>query len=153
MNLLLNRSAPWLDVESHLPHEGKAVIRNRTARRISVRIPAWVDRDKLTCTVDGRPYAAQTAGNRAVFAGLAPGDVIELGFPVKEWRVVRTAHVRTPEETVYTIDFRGNTVVEISPRNDSPAVYPMYERDHLKAGGKAPVARVDRMVYGNVPRR
>jgi len=152
VNLLLNRAAPWLDVESHLPYEGRAVIRNKTARRIDVRIPAWVDRRALCCTVNGQPHAPHVAGNRAVFDNLTPGDAIELQFPVKEWRIVRTAHARTAEETAYTIDFRGNTVVDISPTSDSPTVYPMYERDHLKQAGTAPAKRVCRGVHADVPR-
>jgi len=152
VNLLLNRAAPWLDVESHLPYEGRAVIRNKTARRIDVRIPAWVSRKDLECAVNGRPYAAQIAGHRAVFGDLKPGDAIELRFPVREWRIVRTAHARTPEETVYTIAFRGNTVVDISPRNGSPTVYPMYERDHMKEPGTVPVKKVARNLYKDVPR-
>lgn len=152
VNLLLNRAAPWLDVESHLPYEGKAVIRNKTARRIDVRIPGWVKRADLEFRLNGHEYAAQIAGNRAVFGDLKPGDAIELRFPVREWRIERTANVRTPEETVYTIDFRGNTVVGISPRSDSPSVYPMYERDHLKKPGTAPVKKVARNIYKGVPR-
>lgn len=119
---------------------------------VPVRIPAWVNRRELACLVNGLPYNAQMAGNRAVFAGLKPGDEIELRFPVKEWRLVRTAHARTQEETTYTIDFRGNTVVDISPRNDSPAVYQMYERDRLKMAGTAPLKKIDSTIYENVPR-
>ena len=152
VNLLLNRAAPWLDIENHLPYEGKAVIRNKTARRINVRIPAWVNRRELSCTVNGNRYAPQVVANRIVFTNLKPGDIMELNFPVKEWSVVRTASARTKEETVYTIDFRGNTVVGISPRNNSPIVYPMYLRDHLKLGGRAPVKRVRRTVYEKIPR-
>ena len=39
VNLLLNRASPWLDIDSYLPFEGKVVIRNKTARQISIRIP------------------------------------------------------------------------------------------------------------------
>ena len=39
VNLLLNRAASWLDVESYLPYEGRVVIRNKKARELSVRIP------------------------------------------------------------------------------------------------------------------
>lgn len=152
VNLLLNRAAPWLDVESHLPYEGRAVIRNKTCRRISVRIPAWVSRQDLECRVNDQPYAAQIAGNRVVCGELAAGDEIELRFPVRAWRIERTAHVRTPEETVYTLDFRGNTVVDIAPRNNAPSVYQMYERDHLRAGRVAPRKEVAHCVYRDLPR-
>jgi hypothetical protein len=152
VNLLLNRAAPWLDVDSYLPYEGRAVIRNKTARRINVRIPSWVDRRELTCTINDRPCSPRFAGNRAVFGDLRPGDAIELRFPVKDWRIVRTAHARTAEEKVYSVDFRGNTVVDIYPRDDSRVLYPMYEREHLKTEGKSPVKKACRVIYESIPR-
>ena len=33
VNLFLNRSTPWLDIDSYLPYEGRVVIRNKTSRR------------------------------------------------------------------------------------------------------------------------
>lgn len=152
VNLLLNRAAPWLDVVSYLPYEGRVLIGNKTCTRISVRIPAWVDRKDLACAVNSRPYVPPFAANRALFANLKPGDTIDLDFPVKEWKILRTAGARTGEEMEYTIDFRGNTAVDISPRNDAPTVYPMYLRDHLKFGGKAPVKKVCRAVCRKTPR-
>ena len=54
VNLLLNRASPWLDVDSYLPYEGKAVIKNKTAQRISIRIPSWIDRRSLRLDVNGQ---------------------------------------------------------------------------------------------------
>ncbi len=47
-------------------------------------------------------------------------------------------------ETVYECTFRGNTLVDISPRDDSPTNYPLYLRDHLKRAGPAPMKTVTR---------
>ncbi|RKZ70884.1 MAG: hypothetical protein DRQ57_19370, partial [Gammaproteobacteria bacterium] len=49
------------------------------------------------------------------------------------------------EYTTYEIAFRGNTVVDISPRNESPNVYPIYLRDHMKKD-KAPMKTKTRFV-------
>ncbi len=152
VNLLLNRAAPWLDIESHLPYEGKVVIRNKTARRINLRIPAWVNAREIRCSVNGHPRSPLFAACRAVFTDLKPRDTVEINFPVKEWSIARTASVRTKAESAYSIAFRGNTVVDISPRDDSPKVYPMYRRDFLKTGGQAPVRKVYRTVYEQIPR-
>ena len=54
VNLLLNRASPWLDVDSCLPYEGKVVIRNKTAKRLYVRIPLWVNKREVQCHVKGR---------------------------------------------------------------------------------------------------
>ena len=41
VNLLLNRASPWLDVDSHLPYEGRVVIQDKRARTVAVRLPGW----------------------------------------------------------------------------------------------------------------
>ena len=141
VNLLLNRAAPWLDVESHLPYEGRVVIRNKTCSRIAVRIPAWVNRRQLWVLVNGADRPLSMVANYVIVDEVKPGDVIELRFPVAEERVQLTAHARTDDETVHTIDMRGNTVMDISPRDEGPTVFPLYQRDHMK-GNNAPTKSV-----------
>ena len=151
VNLLLNRAAPWLDIDSYLPYEGKVVIRNKTARRIAVRIPAWVDRRKLRASVNGVARNLSWVGAYQVFGDLKPADTIELGFPVPRETVHLTANCRKKEETTYAITMRGNTVVDITPRDESPQCYPMYLRDHMKAE-VAPMKTVQRYVAGKLAR-
>ena len=57
VNLLLNRASKWVDVDSHLPYEGKVVVKIKDAPRVSVRIPSWTDRSQVTCTVNGALHA------------------------------------------------------------------------------------------------
>jgi len=165
VNLLLNRASKWLDVDSYLPYEGKVVIRNKTASRVSVRIPLWVDRSKLKASVNGAGRKLSWVGAYVVFSDMKPGDKLQLDFPVKEETVHLTAKTNTDKKiaenkehmtalseadkeseqyTTYAITFRGNTVVDISPRNESPNVYPMYLRDHMKTGKKAPMKKIQR---------
>ncbi|RKY03463.1 MAG: hypothetical protein DRP56_11120, partial [Planctomycetota bacterium] len=56
------------------------------------------------------------------------------------------ADKESEQYTTYAITFRGNTVVDISPRNESPNVYPIYLRDHMKTAKKAPMKKVRRFV-------
>ena len=145
VNLLLNRASPWLDVDSHLPYEGRVVIRNKTAERASVRISSWIDRRQLRAAVNGHPRQPFWVGNYAVFDALKPTDEITLQFPVVEETVSYTALARAWRlETVYTCTFRGNTLVDISPREDAADSYPLYRRDHLKQAGPAPMKTVTR---------
>ena len=141
VNLLLNRAAPWLDVESHLPYEGRVVIRNKTCSRIAVRIPAWVNRRQLRVLANGADRPLSMVANYAIVDEVKPSDVIELRFPVAEERVQLTAHAKTDDETVHTIEMRGNTVMDISPRDEGPTVFQLYQRDHMK-GDKAPTKSV-----------
>ena len=150
VNLFLNRAAPWLDVDSHLPYEGRVVITNKTARRISVRIPPWVDRSRLESRVNGEGRRPGWVAGYAMFDGLTPGDAIELSFPLATQTLSRTAYSGKPDETVYTIRTRANTVLDISPRDEAPRSYPFYLRDHLK-GDRAPMKTATRFVAPIIP--
>ena len=80
--------------------------------------------------------------------GLTPGDRVTLEFPIVEeavslsvaedptWRKVKT----------YNCTFKGNTAIEISPRDDSPGRYPIFLRDEYKQT-KAPMKDVTRYVF------
>jgi hypothetical protein len=151
VNLLLNRASPWLDVNSYLPHEGKVVILNKTARRVAVRIPSWVNRRKIRSSVNGTPRQAGWIGAYQVFDDLKPGDAVQIEFPVLQETVHLTAKTGDKQNTTYAITFRGNTVVDIGPRDESPTAYPMYQRDSMKAG-QAPMKTVERYVSAKTTR-
>jgi len=151
VNLLLNRAAPWLDIDSHLPHEGRVVIRNKTARRIAVRIPPWFNQRQFRCTVNAQERRLAMTGRYQAFDELKPGDVIELRFAVPETTLSRTAHAKTKNEAVYTITMRGKTATKIAPRHGAPGVYPMYDRDYMLKPA-APMKTVRRWVPDAVAR-
>lgn len=150
VNLLLNREAPWLSVESSLPYEGSVTIRNRTCRRISVRIPAWVNRCDLRSRLGDVELPARFVGRYLVVDEFKPGDVIQLVFPVREETIRASAHAKTPAETVYTIRLRGGTVVDISPRETNPLYVPFYRRTAMQIAGPAPRKAVDGRTPGLV---
>jgi hypothetical protein len=145
VNLLLNRSARLLDVDSWLPFEGRVEVRTKGARRIALRIPHWVDRRALRAELTSRSVTPDWVGNHVVFGGLEPGDVISLAFPVPTTTVRSTINANTDQEMLYTCTFRGSTCVSISPRDDAPTSYPFYRRDNLLAE-KAPMKTVERFV-------
>ena len=152
VNLLLNRAAKLLDVDSFLPYEGRVVIRNKAARRAVVRIPWWVNRRDVQADVSGKAVTLERLGNRLLFDDLKPGDVTTLRFPIRETTARYTVNAHTPQEQLYTCTFRGSTLVDISPRDDSPTSYPFYLRDHLRQGA-APMKTVERFVPDRVIRR
>jgi hypothetical protein len=161
VNLFLNRAAKLVDVDSYLPFEGKVVIKNKSARRISVRIPAWVDRRQLrahrrsgvpplpsnvSAESSGTPLQQlDWVGRYLIFDSLKPDDILTLQFPIKETTARYTANARTPQETIYTCVFRASTLVDISPRDEHPTTYPFYLRDELRRD-KAPMKKTARFV-------
>ena len=151
VNLLLNRAAPWLDVESYLPYEGKVIIRNKTCRGISVRIPAWVRIENVHLKINDKNCVKSFAGRYMVANELKAGDILTIDFPIIEETFYRTAHAKTKNETLYCIKVRGNTVVDISPRDKDPIHYPFYIRDYLKQDHPTPIQNVTRNVSVYVP--
>ena len=168
VNLLLNRASELLDVDSYLPYEGKVVIRNKTARRISVRIPQWVDKHAVHCTVGARVGAPYWLGNYLVFERMSPSEVVTLRFPLVEATEVYTLKWKQddrwfesnwapnewkPGQDRYECRFRGNTAVWVLPVprtvTDGPG-YPLYLRVHLLATN-APMRRVTRFVRTSPP--
>jgi hypothetical protein len=153
VNLLINRASPWLDVDSFLPYEGKVLLKNKMSKQVSVRVPAWVDRKQLQCFVNENRFVPSAVGNFLLFDALKPNDVIKLEFPVKEetesytYRPGGFASLQETNESagiVYTLRFRGNTLVDISPREDE-GFYPIYKRDQYKQD-QAPQREVIRYV-------
>lgn len=153
INLLLNRASPWLDIDSYLPYEGKVSVKNKTCERVAVRMPSWVNRNQIRADVDGQLRTAFWAGNYMIFDGLKPEDRLTLQFPVEEHTAKYTtmAHIWKRSKT-YSCTFRGNTAVDIAPRDDSPGSYPLYQRDHLKSAGPAPTKNITRFIPSRVIR-
>ena len=153
VNLLLNRASPWLNVDSCLPYEGKVVIRNKTAKRLYVRIPLWVNRKEVQCHINSTQIAqpaknnrrlalrwAYGFGNYLVFDALGEKDVVTIEFPMVETTEKYTVHDRQ-----FTCQFRGNTLVDISPRPEGTG-YPLYTKRSQYKAEKAPMKKVTRYV-------
>jgi hypothetical protein len=140
INLLLNRSAPWLDIDSYLPYEGKVVIKNKKAQRIAVRIPLWVNRDMLKCRVGDREMPRAWVGNYVLIENITSRDEITLTFPVPRQELKFDWYGET-----YTAQLKGSTVVDLAPRQVDPESYPIYLRDDYKKD-TAPMKKVSRYV-------
>jgi hypothetical protein len=140
VNLLLNRASPRLDLDSYLPYEGKVVVRNKTAKKLYLRIPLWADKRRIRGHVDGDEASLAWFGNYLVFDALDEGSVVVVEFPVASFRERYSIHGQQ-----FTCRFRGNTLVDISPRTEG-AGYPLYtKRDRYKAR-KAPMKKLSRYV-------
>ena len=151
VNLLLNRASPWLDIDSYLPYEGRVVIKNKTARRISVRIPSYLRLSDVACKLNGADIRTYYAGRFLTIDGLAPGSIIELTFPLRTYDFTYTIYAHTHMEQPFSFTMKANTVLDIDPRDLRPTTYPYYERDHMKAD-KAPIIDVIRKVSPFAPR-
>jgi hypothetical protein len=132
INLLLNRASPWLDVDSYLPHEGKVVVRNKTARQLLLRVPRWADKGAVQCHVNEEVVSQTWLGNYVIFNQLNPQDTVRVQFPMVEEKATYTSQGRnSPQPTDYTLYLKGNDLVDIALRADATG-YPIYLRDHYR---------------------
>ena len=92
------------------------VIRNKTARRLCVRIPNWVAKPQVVCRIDSDPVTNHWLNGYLVFHDLRPGARITIEFPMVQRTIRRTLGITG---RTYTIQLRSNTVVDISPRDES----------------------------------
>jgi hypothetical protein len=137
VNLLLNRASPWLDVDSHLPYEGKVVIRNKTVRKLSVRIPEGTARGQVACDVNGKKQETTWSGHYLVVDGLKGGDLVTIEIPLMEKTLFKVIG-----DVPYRLTLKGNTVVDIAPEG---TIYPLYQRDHYKRN-KSPLKKISQFV-------
>jgi hypothetical protein len=137
VNLLLNRVSPWADVESWLPAQGRVRVTSRTASRISVRMPRWV-----------QPGDERLSRGAAAWVGrylvleTEPGKPVTIDFPMREETLSHDV-----DGTRYQCTYRGNDLVEIFPRTTDPGTYPLYvDRRRHGQGTRS----VERYVTGTI---
>jgi hypothetical protein len=149
INLLLNRSSSWMDIDSYLPYEGKVVLKNKKAKNVFIRIPLWTDKTSVKCSKGDLEISPEWFGNYLIIKDIKNNDILTLTFPIEE-RIERwTAPPPTPLSfavgTEFTCRFRGNTVVELNPPL-FPDSWLYQNRPEKYQAPKAPIKKVVRYV-------
>jgi hypothetical protein len=140
VNLLLNRGTKWLDVLSHMPHEGRVDFDiNEDIEELLIRIPEWVPYGAVEIERKGLDNTSLSTGREHSWVnkfflklGAAKkGERITVTFPMSE----RT----TFEKSVnleYEVKWRGDDVIHITPGG---TYYPLY--NNRKVFEKAPMRK------------
>jgi hypothetical protein len=153
VNLLLNRASPWVDVDSYLPYEGKVVLHNKAAREIWARLPIWVDKKQVSCRVRDKTVRPDWVGRYIRFEPVESNQAVTIEFPVAERTESWTAPPQgspilaelPPSGQRFTMKFRGNTLVELSPPL-APGSWLYQQRPALYSAKQAPMKEVTRYV-------
>ncbi|MBI4601161.1 MAG: methyltransferase domain-containing protein [Planctomycetes bacterium] len=119
---------------SWLPREGRVeVVAHRAIPRVSLRLPDGVG--ALRCRVrrggDAAGVPAELEGRYALVRGAAPGERIELHFPLEEYETVEQAQGKA-----YRVRWKGSAVLSIDPPG---ARIPLYAR-RASYRGQAPLS-------------
>jgi hypothetical protein len=125
VNLMLNRTSPWADVDSYVPYTGRVEIKvKRPLESLKVRAPKWVDKPQVVCRVGGQARRIAWDGNYLDAGSLHPGQNVTLEFPIQERRE-KLESLSFKYEAV----FRGNDCVELTPGGE---YYTLFQRDHYR---------------------
>lgn len=123
INLLFNRFSSWLDIESYMPYEGKVVIKNKTAKKINIRIPAWIKRSQLKFSINGNYAEPSWVGSYAGFSNLNGSEMLVMEFPLE--RQTHTMILASPASRsigrvpAVTATFKGSTCIGTSKNKNS----------------------------------
>ncbi|MHC1782345.1 MAG: hypothetical protein AB9891_06210 [Anaerolineaceae bacterium] len=121
LHLLLNRASSWVDVNSHVPYEGRVDLEMKTACNLEFRIPEWVNPDEVSALVNGKERDLIFQGRYAIIGYVEAGDKATVSFPIFE-RTVDVVIGNVP----YKLVIKGNDVVSIDP----PGKWcPFYQRE------------------------
>ena len=130
INLIFNRTTPWVDVKSYLPFEGKVTVKIKNAPVLFIRVPGFVQRNEVKVNGAGKEW--MWVGRYVRITNLKPNDQVTVSYPIVEQEEV--VKVLNDE---YKVRWRGNTVVSI----ESPGrMSPLYQRAHL-IKEKAPLVK------------
>jgi hypothetical protein len=118
VNLLLNRTSPWLTVRSYLPAQGRVELDIIDAPTVALRLPEWSDARSAYASVNDATVELQIDGRWLRIDGLATGDTVRLDFDVPERTIDRVLGERP-----YRLTLRGANVVAIDPPGTA---YPLF---------------------------
>ena len=140
VNLLLNRASEWADVYSHIPYEGKVEVKVRQpVRSLKVRMPEYVlaKAPGVKSDVNGQARAFHWEGRYLNLGSAVAGDKVSVTFPIS-----RRKDSVTIGGVKYTLDIKGNTVIDIDPPGQNG---PLYQRTYY-AANVAPMRKVARFI-------
>lgn len=142
VNFLLNRGSRWLDVSSHLPHEGRVeLVIHRHLPRLLIRIPEWAGYAKVVVRREhGGTEQTQTGRDPSMwvkqcFLALGEareGEKITITFPVSERQTVEKAVGQQ-----FVAQWRGDDVIRLSPEGRHHPFYSsrkVYDKAPMREG-------------------
>jgi hypothetical protein len=127
VNMPLNRRTPWLDVLSQHPHEGKLRLLIHDAPKLQVRMPEWAG-GRVSVHVDGNPVLPEWRGNYLELNGLSRGQEVVVVHALRTDVIAESVAGRN-----YTVSWRGNTVMRITPPGKNVPLYLRLKTDREAA--------------------
>ncbi|WP_311439558.1 beta-L-arabinofuranosidase domain-containing protein [Mesobacillus foraminis] len=142
INLLLSRGSKLLDINSHLPHEGRLdLIIHEDIENLEIRIPDWAGYNKVLVErafnnekiIQTGKDSSSWIKKRYYRIGKAQkGEKITVTFPLSEYKTTEKALGQE-----FEVKWRGDDVIHISPEGQYKPLY-----NQRKVFDKAPLKEV-----------
>jgi len=113
VNMAFNRKSSLVDVVSCLPYRGEIDVKVKTARKVLVRVPQWTLKEKVIAYLQRKPIPVKWDGSYIVFDNVEKDDLLTVTYPLRIAEIKETPG--SLDGTEYTEQWRGNTIVDISP--------------------------------------
>jgi DUF1680 family protein len=123
--LLLNKRFPHGEIQSHLPHEGKVLLKNVKANCLYLRMPDWLSGESVSVFCNGKEYPSKMGNSFLHVPSFNTGSTIEVRFPMKTLQ--KTEKI---QKWVFDILWRGDTILRMNPSGDN---VPLYQRESMNA--------------------
>jgi hypothetical protein len=108
-----------------LPHRGELDVLVKSAKRVLVRTPGWVNQPEVKAYRNKKEAATKWNGTYVEFPETQQGDLLTVTYPLRVTEVDETI-----QGIHYVEKWRGNTIVDINP----PGKWiPMFERPELES--------------------
>jgi hypothetical protein len=134
INLLFSRDTPWARLISSEPYKGEFRIEVRQAGNFFVRLPDWINEDKVLLSIDGgAPEPLSYAAQDPILEDARPGQVLVLTYPRSDREITDTI-----AGTEYVTQWKGGTVTRITPTGGR---YPTYQRSTLESADPPMIER------------
>ncbi len=123
VNLMLNRSTPWVDILSCRPYAGKIIFQIKESLGLQIRIPDWLDKSVIEMRVNNNNADFKYTKDYLEILALRAGDEVTITYPLRHLTENVPVNGRS-----YKITWKGDTVIDINP----PGQYmPLYKRNHF----------------------
>lgn len=130
VNMAINRDSQYAQVKSYLPFEGRVDITMHQRNDLFVRIPEWVDSTAIKVQINGMDVDVKLSAGYIELGEVEVGSLVVVRYPLR-----RCTTREEIEGTVYTLSWKGDTVVAIEPGG---TIAPMFQRSYMK-DNEAPV--------------
>jgi hypothetical protein len=123
VHLAFSRPAPWGDIVSYRPSDGRVDVTMKAERSLGVRVPEWVSWSDVQVLLNDEATRSGYEDCYLWVEDLKPGDTVSVRYPLP-------LHSSTAVlgEDVYIADYKGDSVVNITPEG---RYVPLYRRDQF----------------------